>query len=122
MPTKIVIIGAGPSGLTLTSCLHVNGITSTIFERDPSPHSRSIWGGSLDLHHGSGQKAIRYGQLRDGFMKHARHESQDPTVSDSAGTKYRVIKGVDFGRPEIDRPVLCKLHLDSIPPDYFRWG
>ncbi|KIN09012.1 hypothetical protein OIDMADRAFT_108402 [Oidiodendron maius Zn] len=122
MTPKIAIIGAGPSGLTLARCLHVNGIPSTIFERDPSPHGRSVRGGSLDLHNGTGQQAIRYGELWDEFMKHARYESQDIALSDHKGTKYIDIKGFDFGRPEIDRPALYKLLLDSIPPDYFRWG
>ena len=54
---KIAIIGAGPVGLTMAKLLQKNGINVTVYERDQNPQTR-IWGGTLDLHKGSGQDAL----------------------------------------------------------------
>lgn len=45
---RVGIVGAGPSGLTLARILAVNGISSTVFEREAGESAR--WqGGSLDM-------------------------------------------------------------------------
>ena len=79
---KIAIIGAGPAGLALARILHVNGIASTIFEKRPSPKGHNTMGGTLDLHEGSGQEAIREARLWDQFQKHARYDGQAYVISD----------------------------------------
>jgi len=53
---KVAVIGAGPVGLTMARLLQQNGANITVYERDRDPEAR-IWGGTLDLHKGSGQEA-----------------------------------------------------------------
>jgi 2-polyprenyl-6-methoxyphenol hydroxylase-like FAD-dependent oxidoreductase len=54
---RITIVGAGPAGLALARILHVHGIETSVYERDPAPHARPQ-GGTLDLHPESGQYAL----------------------------------------------------------------
>lgn len=119
---KIAIIGAGPGGLTLARLLHVNGIPSTIFEKDPDRQFRHTAGGCLDLHEYSGQKALREAGLGEEFEKHARYDGEALVLTDRFGEEHINIKDIDTGRPEIDRPVLRGMLLDSLPADYIRWG
>jgi cation diffusion facilitator CzcD-associated flavoprotein CzcO len=75
MTPSIAILGAGPSGLTLARLLHLAGIDFTIFERDAS--AASAWGrggsGTLDLHEGSGLRALQEAGLLGEFKKRARY-------------------------------------------------
>ncbi|KAK7514539.1 putative salicylate hydroxylase [Phyllosticta citriasiana] len=119
---KIAVIGAGPGGLTLARLLHCSGIPSTIFESDPKPDSRTITGGTLDLHEDSGQVAVKEAQLWDEFQKFARYDGEDRVLKDRFGNIHAEQKGMDTGRPEIDRQYLRDMLLDSIPGDYVRWG
>ncbi|KAK7556956.1 putative salicylate hydroxylase [Phyllosticta citricarpa] len=119
---KIAVIGAGPGGLTLARLLHCSGIPSTIFESDPKPDSRTITGGTLDLHEDSGQVAVKEAQLWDEFQKFARYDGEDRVLKDRFGKIYAEQKGMDTGRPEIDRQYLRDMLLGSIPGDYVRWG
>ncbi|KAB2578759.1 Tetracycline resistance protein from transposon [Lasiodiplodia theobromae] len=119
---KIAIIGAGPGGLTLARILHVNGIPTTIFEKDPDRKFRHTAGGCLDLHEHSGQKALREANLFEEFQKHARYDGEALILTDRFGKEHVNVKGIDTGRPEIDRPVLRQMLLDSLPEDYVRWG
>lgn len=119
---NIAIIGAGPGGLTLARLLHVNGISSTVFEKDPSREFRHTAGGCLDLHEHSGQKALVDAGLADEFQKHARYDGEALVLTDRFGEEHINIKGVDTGRPEIDRPVLRDMLLASVPDDSVRWG
>ena len=59
---KVAIIGAGPVGLTMARLLQQKGIDVSIYERDRNPQAR-IWGGTLDLHAGSGQQAMQQAGL-----------------------------------------------------------
>ncbi|EKG12079.1 Monooxygenase FAD-binding protein [Macrophomina phaseolina MS6] len=119
---RIAIIGAGPGGLTLARLLHVNGIPTTIFEKDPSREFRHTAGGCLDLHEHSGQKALRDAGLEDEFKKHARYDGEALVLTDRFGEEHINIKDVDTGRPEIDRPALRDMLLASVPDEYVRWG
>lgn len=119
---KIAIVGAGPAGLMLARLLYVKGIPSTVFERDVSANDRSVLGGSLDIHEGSGQDAVRQAGLWDQFSSLARYDAQAYKISDSTGQMWVDVKDIDLGRPEIDRPALHKMLYDSIPKDYIRWG
>jgi tetracycline resistance monooxygenase len=51
----VAIIGAGPVGLVMARLLQQQGVDVTVYERDENAQVR-IWGGTLDLHKGSGQK------------------------------------------------------------------
>lgn len=118
---KIAIIGAGPAGLMLARILHVNDIPCTIFERDRSPSERSILGGSLDLHKGSGQEAIRQGGLWDQTSALLRWDAQAYKISDPAGNLWVDVKDIDLGRPEISRPDLHRVLYESLPQGCVRW-
>ncbi len=56
--SKVAIIGAGPVGLTMARLLQQHHIDVTVYERDKDPQAR-IWGGTLDLHKDTGQKAMK---------------------------------------------------------------
>jgi glycine/D-amino acid oxidase-like deaminating enzyme len=56
--TRIAIIGGGPGGLTCARILQKHGIAVTVYDRDADQHARNQ-GGSLDLHEGDGQVALR---------------------------------------------------------------
>lgn len=71
MATKIVIIGAGPSGLSLGALLEVKGITDyVIYER--GTESEPPRGGCLDLHVGSGQQVMKEAGIFDLFKENSR--------------------------------------------------
>ncbi len=55
---KVVIIGAGPVGLTMAKLLQQMDIHVAVYERDTDPEAR-VWGGTLDLQKGSGQDAMK---------------------------------------------------------------
>ncbi|AKN71847.1 FAD-dependent oxidoreductase [Streptomyces sp. PBH53] len=79
MPTppapRIAIIGAGPGGLTCARVLQRHGIAATVHDLDSSPAARDQ-GGTLDLHPGSGQEALRAAGLLDEFLALSRPEGQ----------------------------------------------
>ncbi|KAF9634963.1 Monooxygenase FAD-binding protein [Lasiodiplodia theobromae] len=118
---NIAIIGAGPAGLTLARLLQVHNIPCTVFEKDPTPSDRATNGGCLDLHVGSGQEAVKEAGLWDAYQKYARYSGQAYIISDSTGREYLNIRDLDLGRPEIDRPHLRRMLLDSLRPGTVRW-
>ncbi|KAI6085195.1 FAD/NAD(P)-binding domain-containing protein [Hypoxylon rubiginosum] len=150
-PPKIAIIGAGPVGLALASILHRHNIKAAVFERDTSVAVRAQ-GGTLDIHAESGQRAIAAAGLMAEFKKVARPEGdvarivkKDGTVvldeneneNEGAGFGENRGKGEGregegegegddedgrHGRPEIDRPDLKDLFLNSLPEGTVRWG
>ncbi|MFJ4324135.1 FAD-dependent monooxygenase [Streptomyces tricolor] len=74
-PPRIAIIGAGPGGLTCARVLQRHGIAATVHDLDSSPAARDQ-GGTLDLHPGSGQEALRAAGLLDEFLALSRPEGQ----------------------------------------------
>lgn len=118
---KIAIVGAGPAGLLLARLLHLSSIPVTIFEGEKSPHVRSQ-GGTLDLHPRSGQLALKEAGLLEDFKQHARYEGEDFILCDKTGKQHIQIKDTDRGRPEIDRVVLRKMLLKSLPEATIQWG
>ena len=150
MPTsRIAIIGGGPGGPTLARILQKHGIHVTVYEQEHSANARSQ-GGSLDLHHESGLKALREADLFNDFLKCARYESQHMRVLDKKGVVYLDEGemgplpeiGDEQSRPEIDRFVtrsffyfifqllfltllrtqLRQILLDSLEKDTVKWN
>ncbi|MCJ1444841.1 MAG: hypothetical protein MMC23_005344 [Stictis urceolatum] len=130
-PFKIAILGAGPSGLTLASLLSSSSSptpskwTITIYESDPSPHSR-CQGGTLDLHTSGGLLALRTANLYSQFLVHARFDGEAIAIADKELLKY-VSRGPStaassHGRPEIDRARLREVLLGGVPAEWVRWG
>ncbi|MET7732039.1 NAD(P)/FAD-dependent oxidoreductase [Streptomyces sp. NPDC005402] len=118
----IAIVGAGLGGLTLARVLHVHGIDSVVYEREPSRGARGQ-GGMLDIH--SGQRALREAGLIDEFSAIARGEGQDMRLLEPDGTLLLQEDTPDdapLDRPEVDRADLRNLLLDSLPEDAVRWG
>ena len=108
---SVAIVGGGPGGLTLARILQRNGIYPRVFEREASANERSQ-GGTLDLHHESGLKAMKDAGLMDEFMAHARFEGDMGRTQDKTGKVYigdlpGEVKSKDDpnARPEIDRYV-----------------
>src|ERR1700678_2021575 len=81
----IVIVGAGLGGLTLARVLHVHGIDAVVYEREPSRGTRGQ-GGMLDLHSGTGQRALREAGLIEQFQAIARRAGQDLRLLEPDGT------------------------------------
>jgi 2-polyprenyl-6-methoxyphenol hydroxylase-like FAD-dependent oxidoreductase len=120
----IAIVGAGPGGLALARVLHINGIEAVVYEREPSRDARGQ-GGTLDLHSGTGQRALREAGLIDEFHAVARGEGQDMRLLEPDGTlllREDTPDDAPLDRPEVDRADLRDLLLDSLPEHTVRWG
>ncbi|MGW5422140.1 FAD-dependent oxidoreductase [Streptomyces sp. NPDC003943] len=121
---SIAIVGAGLGGLALARVLHMNGIDAVVYEREPSRGARGQ-GGMLDLHSGTGQRALREAGLIDRFHAIARREGQDLRLLEPDGTLLLQEDTPDdapLERPEVDRADLRDLLLDSLPEHAVRWG
>lgn len=120
---RIAIAGAGLGGLTCARVLQLHGFENvTVFERESSPEARQQ-GGTIDLHAGSGQEAIRAAGLFEQWRALARFEGQEQRRVDHATAaliEHEPPEG-DF-RPEIDRGQLRQLLLDSLTPGTVSWG
>ncbi|MFF1903666.1 FAD-dependent oxidoreductase [Kitasatospora sp. NPDC058218] len=120
----IAIVGAGLGGLLLARVLGVNGIDAVVYERESSRDTRGQ-GGMLDLHSGTGQRAMREAGLIDGFHAIARRQGQDLRLLEPDGTLLLQEDTPDdapLERPEVDRADLRNLLLDSLPERAVRWG
>ncbi|KAB5559630.1 hypothetical protein GE09DRAFT_61865 [Coniochaeta sp. 2T2.1] len=118
----IAIVGAGPCGLTFARLLERKGINYVIYERDETENQESNnAGGSLDLHPGTGQLALRECGLWDEFKVSARYDDTVFTIADKLGNRLLEL-GQGRDAPEIDRAELRKLLLQSIPKDRIKWG
>ena len=114
MQSPIAILGAGPSGLALARLLEVKGINYIVFERDSAP-SELGQGGTLDIHAGTGQEAVKQAGLFDKFRSIARYDAQEMRMVDKDGNV--LWQKTDEGqedRPEIDRKDLRRLLLESV--------
>lgn len=118
---RVGIVGGGPGGLMLARLLQQRGVDVTVFERDTHAGERPQ-GGSLDLHAGTGQRAIRAAGLEEQFVAAARPEDQGDRLYDEAGTLLFNRDGCGDDRPEIDRSDLRRILLDSLEPGTVRWG
>src|SRR4051812_46870942 len=119
---KIAIIGAGPVGLTMAKLLQQIEIDVTVYERDKDAQTR-IWGGTLDLHKGSGQEAMRKAGLLEQYYTIAGPMGR--TVSDEQGTVLFSKKPTleeRYDNPEINRNDLRQLLLNSLTSETVTWG
>jgi 2-polyprenyl-6-methoxyphenol hydroxylase-like FAD-dependent oxidoreductase len=119
----VTIVGGGLGGLTLARVLHTKGITSTVYELDSSATARDQ-GGILDMHHDSGQAALRAAGLFDEFRALASDEADHMRIMDREGAiRYEDDSHADaHGRPEIDRSALKQILIDSLPEGTIHWG
>ncbi len=119
---SITIVGAGLGGLTLARVLHLRGIPATVYEADPSPESRTQ-GGQLDIHEGSGQRALEAAGLTAAFRAIIHEGAQAMRVLDRDGNV--LLDQLDDGtgqRPEVLRGDLRRILLESLPEGSVRWG
>ncbi|MEU7576620.1 NAD(P)/FAD-dependent oxidoreductase [Streptomyces sp. NPDC041068] len=123
---RIAVIGAGPGGLICARVLQRHGIAAsvTVYDMDPTRTARDQ-GGTLDMHPGSGQSALRAAGLLEDFLALSRPEGQQirlvgrdgRTLFDAAPPESDATEG----NPEIDRGQLRDLLLDSLAPGTVRW-
>ncbi|GGN32350.1 monooxygenase [Streptomyces kronopolitis] len=120
---RIAVVGAGLGGLALARILQLHGRSVTVFEREAATGARPQ-GGSLDIHGGTGQVALRAAGLLDRFRALARPEDQVWRVVDPVTAAVLPLSGPqhDDDSPEIDRGQLRGLFLDSLTEDTVRWG
>jgi 2-polyprenyl-6-methoxyphenol hydroxylase-like FAD-dependent oxidoreductase len=117
----VAIIGAGPVGLTMARLLQQRGLEVTIYERDKDNQYR-IWGGTLDLHKGTGQEALKRAELLDKYYAIAKPMGR--IVADEQGN-ILFCKNPSpeerYDNPEINRNNLRELLLDSLSGGTVIW-
>jgi len=115
---KVAIIGAGPVGLTMAILLQQKGIDVSVYERDKDPQTR-IWGGTLDLHKGSGQDAMQKAGLLENY--YAMSIPMGIVMANEQG-KVLSTKTPQYDNPEINRNDLRKMLLDSLTSETVIWN
>ena len=120
---NIAIVGGGLGGPTFARILQQHGIPATIYELDAHLHARHQ-GGLLDIHEGSGQRALREAGLFEEFCRQTQEGGEDMRVLDSNGAILHdeISDGRSFERPEIDRTVLRDLLVNSLDSERIAWG
>lgn len=120
MTADIAIVGGGPSGLALAALFEKNGIDYIVYER--SQKEAPPYGGCLDLHPGSGQRAIKEAGLFNEFKKYGR--GGDATIHLLYNHHGERVTHFGEGRdaPEIDRAALRKVLLAGVPDEKICWS
>ena len=120
---RLVVIGAGMGGLVFARVAQKHGLEVLVFERDESPDARTQ-GGTLDLHVESGQWALGVADLLEQFKTLARPEGEDIRIVAKDGCVFWEEVGAEptMRRPEIDRPKLRKLLIDSLTHGTIHWN
>ena len=120
MAPVIAIVGGGPSGLALAAILERKGLDYIVYER--SQRDVPPRGGCLDLHPGSGQRAMREAGVFEEFQKHSR--TGDATIhllyNHHGEQVFEFGKGRDA--PEIDRWAIREVLLTGIPEHKIVWS
>jgi len=125
---KIAIVGGGPGGLTLARLLQLKGANVQVYERDADKYARQQ-GATLDLHEGSGLKAVAMAGLMEPFKQHYRPGAEVLRIVNEEGTlffdEHAQPKDIGFGneyfRPEIDRGPLRDMFIESLQPGTILW-
>ncbi|MBT1705126.1 FAD-dependent oxidoreductase [Chryseosolibacter indicus] len=118
---KVAIIGAGPVGLTMAILLQQKGVDVTVYERDKDAQTR-ISGGTLDLHKGSGQEALKKAGLLDRY--YATAVPMGRTVVDEQGNvlfSKKPERENQYNNPEINRNDLRRMLLESLTNSTVVW-
>jgi 2-polyprenyl-6-methoxyphenol hydroxylase-like FAD-dependent oxidoreductase len=118
---KVAVIGAGPVGLTMATLLQQKGVDVTVYERDKAAFTR-ITGGTLDLHKGSGQDAMKKAALLHSYYEMAVPMGR--TVADQQGKvlfSKKPTQEDQYDNPEINRNDLRKILLNSLTADTVVW-
>ena len=119
---QVAIIGAGPVGLMTAVLLQQRGAVVAVYERDAGPEAR-IWGGTLDLHGNSGQRALEAAGLLAQFYALARPTAERLAAPDGTILEDEPVEeATKYFRPEIDRPDLRRLLLGALALGTVRWG
>lgn len=112
----------------LARLLHQASIPCTIFEGETSINYRSQ-GGTLDLRGSTGLAAIKAAGLWEQFQDYVRYDGESLLVTDKFLTTWVRRKPGRKDKPnklqeapEIDRAVLRKMLVDSVPAECVRWG
>ena len=122
MTTSVAIVGAGLGGLTLARVLYLHGIPATIYEAEPSAHTRGQ-GGQLDIHTDTGQLALEMAGLTAEFRSIIHHGGEAWRLLDLHGTVLLAESDAGGGgRPEVLRGDLRRILLESLPAGTVRWG
>ena len=117
----MAIIGGGPVGLTMAKLLQQNGIDVSVYERDNDREAR-IFGGTLDLHKGSGQEAMKKAGLLQTYYDLAL--PMGVNIADEKGNilSTKNVKPENrFDNPEINRNDLRAILLNSLENDTVIW-
>lgn len=118
---KVAIIGAGPVGLTMAKLLQQNGIDVAVYERNKNPKTR-ISGGTLDLHKGSGQDAMKKAGLLENYYTKAI--AMGRIVANEQGEvlfSKELSPEEQYDNPEINRNDLRQLLLNSLALETVFW-
>ena len=119
---QVAVIGAGPAGLMTAVLLQQRGAAVTVYEREAGPEAR-IWGGTLDIHRNSGQRALEAAGLLAQFYQLARPTAERMAAPDGTLLEDEPVEeATAYWRPEIDRPDLRRLLLGALQPGTVRWG
>ncbi|PTT43579.1 tetracycline resistance protein [Chryseobacterium sp. HMWF028] len=118
---KVAIIGAGPVGLTMAILLQQKGVEVNVYERDVNTQTR-VWGGTLDLHKESGQKAMKKARLLDQY--YAKALPMGIKIADEQGNilfTKEITPENQYDNPEINRNHLREMLLGSLEDDTVIW-
>ncbi|MFT3703533.1 MAG: NAD(P)/FAD-dependent oxidoreductase [Agriterribacter sp.] len=118
---NVAIIGAGPVGLTMARLLQQQGTDVKVYERDKDAQAR-VWGGTLDLHKGSGQQAMEKAGLLESYYANAL--PMGVIITDEKGNTLStkpITPEDQYNNPEINRNDLRKMLLDSLADDTVVW-
>ncbi|WP_288374025.1 NAD(P)/FAD-dependent oxidoreductase [Chryseobacterium culicis] len=118
---KVAIIGAGPVGLTMAILLQQKGVEVNVYERDLNAQTR-VWGGTLDLHKESGQKAMKKAGLLDQY--YATALPMGIKIADEQGNilfTKEITPENQYENPEINRNNLREMLLGSLADDTVIW-
>ncbi|MGU3377111.1 FAD-dependent oxidoreductase [Chryseobacterium sp. M5A1_1a] len=118
---KIAIIGAGPVGLTMAVLLQQKGANVTVYERDKDADTR-VWGGTLDLHQKSGQKAMKKAGLLEQY--YATALPMGINIADEQGNilfTKKITPENQYDNPEINRNHLREIILNELVKNTVVW-